>query len=146
MVWLHFLCLYQSPQTFILCAMTWILLHSPISSRPFCVLLYSSPYPLLLSRSILWSLIKRLENFSRCLKLIAKCSGISLTRLQEFVISKHLSSCELFANKIISDVQHTLHLFLSNSRLSRPGRSSYKHIYARTDAYENSVIPYLARF
>ena len=36
--------------------------------------------------------------------------------------------------------------FMSNSRLSRPSRSSYKHIYARTNAYKNSVIPYLARF
>ena len=36
--------------------------------------------------------------------------------------------------------------FLSNSRLPRPSRSSFKHIYARTNAYKNSVIPYLARF
>ena len=36
--------------------------------------------------------------------------------------------------------------FLSNSRLSRPSRSSFKHIFARTNAYKNSVIPYLARF
>ena len=83
---------------------------------------------------------------SRCLKLIAKCSGVSLTRLQEFVISKHLSSCELFASKILSDAQHPLHPFLSNSRLSRPSRSSFRYIFARTNAYKNSVIPYLARF
>ena len=87
-----------------------------------------------------WKLI------SRCLKLIAKCRGISLTRLQEFASSKHLSSCELFASKILSDTQHPLHSFLSNSRLSRPSRSSYKHIFARTNAYKNSVFPYLARF
>ena len=83
---------------------------------------------------------------SRCLKLIAMCSRISLTRLQEFVILKHLSSCELFASKIISYVQHPLHSFLSNSRLCRPSRTSYKHIYARTNAYKHSIIAYLACF
>ena len=39
-----------------------------------------------------------------------------------------------------------MHSFLSNSRLFRPSRSSYKHIYARINAYKNSIIPYLARF
>ena len=96
-----------------------------------CILphiLYCSPVVFcgLLSKD--WRLI------SRCLKLIAKCSGISLTRLQEFVSSKHLSSCELFASKILSDAQHLLHSFLSNSRLPRPSRSSFKHIFARTNA------------
>ena len=83
---------------------------------------------------------------SRCLKLIANCSGISLTRLQEFFISKHLGSCEVFGSEILSDVQHPLHSFLSNSRLSRPSRTSYKHIYACTNAYINSIIHYLLRF
>ena len=108
-----------------------------------CILphiLYCSPVVFcgLLSKD--WKII------SSCLKLTATCSRISLTRLQEFVISKHLSSCEVFASKILSDAQHPLHSFLSNSRLPRPSRSSFKHIFARTNAYKNSVIPYLARF
>ena len=48
--------------------------------------------------------------------------------------------------KKLSDAQHPLHSFLLNSRLSRPSRSSYKHSFARTNAYKNSVIPYLAHF
>ena len=107
----------------------------------FCCIL---PHILYCSPVVFCGLLsKDRKIITRCLKLIAKCSGISLTRLQEFVISKHLSSCELFASKILSDVQHPLHLILSNSRLSRPRRTSYKHIYPRTNAYKNSVIPYL---
>ena len=108
-----------------------------------CILphiLYCSPvvFCSLLSKD--WKLI------FRCLKFIAKCSGISLTRLQELVISKHLSSRELFASKILLDAQHPLHSFLSNSRLPHPSRSSFKNIFARINTYEFSIIPYLARF
>ena len=131
----HFMCGDLDP---------FLLLNFLIDRFVFCCILphilYCSPIVFcgLLSKD--WKII------SRCLKLIAKCSGVSLTRLQEFVISKHLSSCELFASKTLSDVQHPLHLFLSNSRLPRPSRSSFKHIFARTNAYKISVIPYLALF
>ena len=73
-----------------------------------CILphiLYCSPVVFCGVLSKDWKII------SRCPKLIAKCSGISMTRLQEFIISKHLSSCELFPSKILSDAQHPLHSF-----------------------------------
>ena len=92
----------------------------------FCCIL---PHILYCSPVVICGLLsKDWKITSSCLKLIARCSGISLTRLQEFVISKHLSSCELFASEILLDVKHPLHSFLSNSRLSCPSRSSYKHI------------------
>ena len=109
----------------------------------FCILhhtFYCSPV-------VFYGLLsKDWKTISKCPKLIAKCSRISLTRLQEFVISKPLSSCELFVSKIFPDVQHPLHPLSSNSRLSRPIRNYHKHIYVRTNAYKNSTIPYIARF
>ena len=59
---------------------------------------------------------------------------------------EHKNTFRLFASKILSDAQHPLRSFLLNSRLSRPSHSSFKHLFTRTNAYKNSVIPYLARF
>ena len=118
----------------------------PVERFAFCCIL---AHILNCSPVVFFSILsKHWKIISRCSKLIDKCCGISLSRLQEFVISKHLSSCEIFASKILSDVQHTLHSFLSNSRLSRPSRTSYKNIYACTNCrvrcLENTLYHYLS--
>ena len=108
-----------------------------------CVLthwLYCSPvvFPRLLSKDFV--LIRR------TIKCISKCSGYPSSDFTDFIVNKHLSSCERFSHAILSDHSHPLHYALRECLSTSKTRNMYKPIYARTSAYRNSCIPYLARF
>ena len=92
----------------------WGFFNSPVPHwKVLCFATIFSSYPILFYCNFPWPSSQGLENtISRCLKLIAKCSGISSVRLHDFLISKHLISCELFANEILSDVQHPTFVFI----------------------------------
>ena len=102
-------------------------------------ILYCSPavFPGLLKKDLL---ILR-----RCVVTLAKSCGSSFTVLADTVIRMHFSACERFANRILSDTSHPLHKPLSDCLPKRSTRSSFNLMYARTSAYRNSVLPYLAR-
>ncbi|MGL5708737.1 MAG: reverse transcriptase family protein [Aeromonas sp.] len=82
----------------------------------------------------------------RSLKCISRCSDIPLYELNTFISEKHFSACTRFADCVLNDLSHPLHLILSRCLSSSSTRRKFKLIYSRTTVYRNSCIPYLARF
>ena len=82
----------------------------------------------------------------RALLLISKSCRISYPSLVCEVVRRHFSMCSTLSQLILSDSTHPLHPFLSECLSNRPGRRNTRHVFARTAAYRNSFVPFMARF
>ena len=88
---------------------------------------------------------KQIATIKRIIKLISNVSGISTQSFTETIINQHLNSCQNFAQRILKDQSHPLNSVMQQIESNNNTRSSYKNIYARTNIYKNSCVPYLAR-
>jgi hypothetical protein len=105
----------------------------------FPVFLYCSPiiYPGLLS--------KDMDVLRRALKMISRTSGIAFSDIVEHITVSHIGASFQFAQRILSDEHHPLHSVLATSRSNLHIRNAFNFIYARTNNYKNSIVPFLAR-
>ena len=104
------------------------------------------PHILYCSPAVFPGLLKKdLQTLRRCIALLAKSSGSCFRDLIDTVIRMHFTACERFAGRIISDTSHPLNKPLCNCIPKRSTRNRFNLLYARTSAYRNSVLPYLAR-
>ena len=82
---------------------------------------------------------------TRAMKLISKSSGILFYTIRMSIIDQHFLSCEQFGTRILNDNQHCLHIALMAARSYRETRRNFNQIFARTTAFRNSLVPYIAR-
>lgn len=105
----------------------------------FPVLLYCSPviFPGLLKQDF--------KVIRRALLIISRVSAIPIDELVCKLVDLHIDSCVKFAQKILADVSHPLHVELSSCRSHSITRSEFRLIPSRINVYRNSPVPYLAR-
>ncbi len=84
--------------------------------------------------------VKDFTLLARSLNIISRCSNITRGGLVQVIVNKHITSCDTFCAKVPPDPSHPLHVALSQAT-----RANYRLIYARTNAYRNTLVPYLAR-
>jgi hypothetical protein len=103
------------------------------------VILYCSPviFPGLLAKDF--------TVLRRSVKIISRASGIVFQTLTHTIATRHIESSRKFAERILSDDSHQLFPALSSSRSLRNSRNNFTHIFARTNHYKNSTVPFLAR-
>ena len=81
----------------------------------------------------------------RMIKGISRCSGISETVLRDTIIQQHMKSSLKFAENILRDTSHPLHVPLNMCVSTSATRASFVILPARSRAYQCSVLPYLSR-
>jgi len=104
------------------------------------IILYASPvvFPGLLKKDF--------TVLRRAIKLISKPSGIAYNELCVTVINRHFSACAKFCDRILCDQNHPLHDPLSSAVPQHRTRTAFNCIFARTELYRRSPMPFLARF
>jgi hypothetical protein len=104
------------------------------------IILYASPvvFPGLLQKD--FTVLKR------AIKIIAKPGGLAYNELCTTVINRHFSACARFCDRILGDSNHPLHIPLSSAVPQHRTRTAFNCIYARTELFRRSPLPFLARF
>lgn len=122
------------------CKMPQHIILNFIQSCVIPVIIYCSPvvFPGLLCKDLI--ILKR------GLKMISRVGGMRYDNLVNLVVTRHLSSCKLFADRILEDHSHPLHSTFSKQLSSSNTRTRFRHVSARTSKYRNSLIPFLCRF
>lgn len=82
---------------------------------------------------------------TRSLKMLSRCSGLPRSEIVSFLVNKHISACDSLASRALKNPSHVLHAAISKAISLSSSRSNYRLIFARTNAFRNSTIPYLAR-
>jgi hypothetical protein len=81
----------------------------------------------------------------RCIRMLSISGMIDPYFLIETLTDRHIKSCSNLLDTILLDPSHLLYPDLLNCLPKRPLRSTGVHLYTRTSAYKNSIVPYLAR-
>ena len=88
---------------------------------------------------------KDLTLIARSLKFLTRFSGVDKNILVDFIVCKHFAACDRFIDRIMRDENHCLHHELITAVSDPRTRSKFRLLSARTSAYRNSIVPYLAR-
>ncbi|VDO55917.1 unnamed protein product [Schistosoma margrebowiei] len=114
------------------------LLLQLVDSFTLPIILYCSPlfFPGLLRKD--FAVLRRV------LKALSKMCGEYFEVIINMVVDRHLKSCKLLADVILSDTNYPLHSYLSPCISSDRKRRNYIKIHARKQKYKSSIIPYLA--
>jgi len=90
-------------------------------------------------------LVKDFVILRRLLRLIACVGALPYEQLVELLVKRHVDDCRLLAERILSNINHPLHMALPPAISKRNTRQQYRLLPARTSRYRTSAIPYLAR-